>query len=215
MAATLAGSVLIRRKKRARPIASKSSSQGLLLRILARPWKPWKAGLAIGVLARFAYLSSAATGRNYPLGVTHGVLSLHALITEGEAVHVYKKEAPPSQADLTSHPNLGPKTHGAKKIVWWLVLLVGAEMLGAFVSGKLSAEARLLPKPPEQTAWAVLGGFLVGAGAVFTSGCVIGNILSGWALISIGTSLFGLVTVLTNWAVTYLYLMGGGLFPNK
>lgn len=238
--ATLAGAVLMRRKKGARAIASTTpsqdlplkvltrssnpstaiasttSSQGLLLRILTRPWKPWKAGLAIGVLAWFAYLSSAATGRNYPLGVTHGVLYAHALITEHDLVHVYKK-APPSspQASSASIPNPTPAAPAAKKIVWWLVLLVGAEMLGAFVSGKLSGEARLLPKPPEQTVWAIAGGFLVGAGAVFATGCVIGNILSGWALLSIGMFLFGLVTVLTNWAVTYFYLMGGSLFPEK
>ncbi len=88
-------------------------------------------------------------------------------------------------------------------------------MLGAFVSGKLMGEARFLPKPPEQTAWAILGGFLVGAEAVFATGCVIGNILSGWAPMSIGMFLFGLVKVLANWAVTYLYLMGGSLFPQK
>jgi len=210
--ATLAGAFLLRRNKRAHATATGPSS-GVFLRILTRPWKPWKAGLAIGVLAWFAYLSSAATGRNYPLGVTHGVLYAHALITDHDVVHVYKKAPSPPQAGPASAA--GTTAPAGKKIIWWLVLLVGGEMLGAFVSGKLSGEARLLPKPPEQTLWAVLGGFLVGAGAVFATGCVIGNILSGWALMSIGMFLFGLVTVLTNWAVTYLYLMGGSLFPEK
>ncbi|MCP5114794.1 MAG: YeeE/YedE family protein, partial [bacterium] len=39
---------------------------------LTRSWKPWEAGLLIGILGSAAYLSSAASGRNYPLGVTHG-----------------------------------------------------------------------------------------------------------------------------------------------
>lgn len=211
--ATLVGFSLMRRKRRVPAIAAQSSPP-TLHRILTRPWKPWKAGLAIGVLAWFAYLSSAATGRNYPLGVTHGVLYAHALVTEHEVVHVYKK-TPPSQPAAAQTSTPARSVPAGKKIVWWLVLLVGAEMLGAFVSGKLSGEARLLPKPPEQTLWAVVGGFLVGAGAVFATGCVIGNILSGWALMSVGMLLFGLVTVFTNWAVTYLYLMGGSLFPEK
>jgi hypothetical protein len=37
---------------------------------------------------------------------------------------------------------------------------------------------------------------------------VIGNILSGWALLSVGTILFGVVVVLANWLTTWLYLMG-------
>jgi hypothetical protein len=56
---------------------------------------------------------------------------------------------------------------------------------------------------------AIVGGFLVGAGAGFAKGCVIGNILSGWALMSIGTVIFGLTVILANWATTYFYLMGG------
>jgi hypothetical protein len=52
------------------------------------------------------------------------------------------------------------------------------------------------------------GGFLVGAGAAIATGCVIGNILSGWALMSVGTVIFGVVTVLANWATTFLYLRG-------
>lgn len=38
---------------------------------------------------------------------------------------------------------------------------------------------------------------------------MVGNIMSGWALMSIGTVLFGVVVVLANWVTTYFYLMGG------
>jgi hypothetical protein len=81
-------------------------------------------------------------------------------------------------------------------------------MVGSHVAGRLSGEARLLPKPPEQVLVAALGGFLVGAGAALATGCVIGNILSGWALMSVGMFLFALVTVLANWATTFVYLRG-------
>jgi hypothetical protein len=37
------------------------------------------AGIFIGVLQSLAYLTSAATGRNYPLGPTRGVQSVFAM----------------------------------------------------------------------------------------------------------------------------------------
>ena len=79
---------------------------------------------------------------------------------------------------------------------------------GSFSSARLSGQAHLLPKPPDQIVWAILGGFLVGAGAAFATGCVIGNILSGWALMSVGNLLFGVIVILANWLTTWLYLMG-------
>ena len=177
-------------------------------RALTRSWKPWQAGLAIGLLAMPAYLSSAATGRNYPLGVTHGVLHAQLLVTDHNLNHVWQKQVPvnPNPAAQTPRPPAG------KKVVWWLILRVTHLVIGSWVSGRLSGEARLLPKPPEQTVVAFFGGILVGTGAAFATGCVIGNILSGWALMSIGMFLFGIVTILTNWVTTYLYLMGGSVW---
>jgi hypothetical protein len=103
------------------------------------------------------------------------------------------------------------KTAPPKKIVWWLVGVVISMGAGAHIAGRLSNQIRLLPKPPEQTITALLGGVLVGVGAGFATGCVVGNILSGWALQSVGLLVFGIVTILANWVVTYVYLMGGSL----
>ncbi len=171
---------------------------------LHRSWKPWQAGIAIGLLALPAYVSSSASGRNYPLGVTHGVLHASLLLTDTPVQHVTgvpSAKAAPEVAGAEAPP---PR----KKVVWWLVLLVGSLMIGSNVSGRLSGQARLRPKPPEQVLVAALGGFLVGAGAALATGCVIGNILSGWALMSVGMVLFAAVTVLANWATTWLYLRG-------
>ena len=179
-----------------------ATTESTLKRVLTRPWKPWQSGLAIGLVASLAYLSSAASGRNYPLGVTHGVLHAQLLVTEDGLQHVYQKPSPDPAAKPTPAPAPG------KKVVWWLILLVGSLMVGSFFSARMSGQARLLPKPPEQVLFALLGGLLVGAGAAFAKGCVIGNIHSGWALMSLGTVLFGIVTVLSNWATTRLYLVG-------
>lgn len=187
-------------------------------RLLATSWKPWQAGLLIGLLGSLAYLSSAASGRNYPLGVTHGVMHAQLLITDHNLVHVYEKSppapkvAPPAPAESGARaipPVAAAARPKGKKVSWWLVALVGSLVLGSWVSGRLSGEARLLPKPPQQVVTALLGGFLVGMGAALAKGCVVGNIISGWSLMSLGTVLFGLVVVLSNWLATHFYLMGG------
>ena len=199
--------VVFLKKPDARKTPQSASDRRTIHRFLTRPWKPWQAGVAIGLLAALAYLSSAASGRNYPLGVTHGVLYTQQLITETIPVHVYQKPTNPGPPAMQK--GSGGSARPTKKIVWWLVLLVMSEMLGSFASGKLSGQAKLLPKPPDETVIAMIGGFLVGVGAVFATGCVIGNILSGWALMSIGMLVFGGVTILANWVTTYFYLMGG------
>lgn len=174
---------------------------------LTRPWRPWQAGLAIGLLAAPAYLSSAASGRNYPLGVTHGVYHIAQLATDHGFRHVWV----PAPAGPVSAAASSAAAAPAKPLVWWLVLVVAAAMPGAWIAGRLAGQARLLPKPPEETVTAFGGGVLVGAGAAIGTGCVIGNIMSGWALLSVGMFLFGAATLLGNWIVTYFYLMGGGL----
>jgi uncharacterized membrane protein YedE/YeeE len=174
-----------------------------LKRFLEKSWKPWQAGLAIGLLAVFTLLSSASSGRNYPIGVTHGVLHVQELVTDNTLVHVFGP--PPAGSALRVLPA------GTRKVTWWLVLVVAGLFLGALAGAGLSGRIRLEPKPPAQVLTAMLGGFLVGTGAGFASGCVVGNIISGWALMSVGMFLFGIAVIFSNWIVTYFYLMGGTL----
>ena len=205
--ALLVAAVLRRAKKAKSPQAA--PNQPSLKRALTRPWKPWQAGVAIGLLAGPAYLSSAASGRNYPLGVTKGVLDVHLLVTEKDFTHVWQQKTSSSAAgDVNRKKAL---SHKGKKMLWWLVALVASLVIGSWVSGRLSGQAKLLPKPPEQTVVAFFGGILVGMGAAIGHGCVVGNIMSGWALMSVGSILFGITTVLANWVATYFYLMGGRL----
>lgn len=197
----------------------KDISKKRLNTVLTRPWKPWQAGLAIGLLSILAYLSSSAAGRNYPLGVTHGVLHVQLLMTESDLNVVWRKNVPKTiaapDAPETAIKNAadakqgrGPG-HPRKKVVLWLVGLVCSLVAGSWMAEKLSGNLKLLPKPPGQIMVAFFGGILVGTGAAFAKGCVIGNILSGWALMSVGTVLFGVVVILANWVTTYFYLMGG------
>jgi uncharacterized membrane protein YedE/YeeE len=191
------GAALWMRGKADRPAAKGS---GLSLALSAKSWQPWIAGLLIGILGAAAYLSSAASGRNYPLGVTHGVVFAQLAVTDQNLNYVYKPAPPP--------PDGAPATAPGKKVSVWLIGLILSLIAGSWVSARLSGTARLIAKPPEQIVIALFGSVLVGAGAALAAGCVIGNILSGIALMSVGMVFFAVVVILTNWATTYLYLMG-------
>lgn len=197
----------------------------LVERIFMRPWKPWHSGIAIGILALIAYTSSAASGRNYPLGVTHGVLFATTVLTESPVTSVWAsshpvqkvafrqtesqtKEATPAQVSQGPKANPAPPTNG-RKVVWWLVFLVTFVILGSYVSSTMRGSFNLRPKPPEQTIVAFVGGLLVGIGAWLATACVIGHIMSGVALMSVGSIIFAVTVVLANWVTTYAYLMGG------
>jgi uncharacterized membrane protein YedE/YeeE len=196
---TLIASVsFLRNKSKARYAASRES---LARRILFKPWKPWQAGLAIGVLAILAYPSSSASGRNYPLGVTSGVIQTRWLLLDDEVLHISDRE------DLAEHEEREAQGKPVKKVEWWEVLLVLSLLFGAWTSGRLSG-ARLLPKPWSQIVIAFIGGILLACGVALGLGCTIGHIFSGWALQSAGSFLFALSMVISNWITTYLYLMG-------
>jgi uncharacterized membrane protein YedE/YeeE len=202
----------IGRLQRASRSDSTGASRSTLEGWICRPWRPWHAGVAIGLLMVPAYVSSAASGRNYPLGVTHGVMQAQLVLIDNSFNHVYGKPAPDSAPSARQNPVVATPKPG-KRVVWWLVLLILSLMAGSWVSARLSGQAKLLPKPPDELLFAVLGGVLVGAGAALATGCVVGNIMSGWALLSVGALFFGCVTILANWVTTYFYLMGRQLGP--
>ncbi|MBI4914761.1 MAG: YeeE/YedE family protein [Acidobacteria bacterium] len=200
--ATLAVALWLRRTG-TRPAAG----EPVLGRLMRRSWPPWQAGIAIGVLAVAAFLSAVASGRSYPLGVTHGVLHAYELASETVKVETGRPAAVPASPPATAAP---APVAPSRKVSAWLILVVVAMVPGSWVAARLSGQAKLLPKPPEQTVTAFFGGILVGVGAGFATGCVVGNILSGWALMSVGMILFGGATLLANWAVTRVYLVGVG-----
>jgi uncharacterized protein len=177
---------------------------------LKRSWKPWVAGIALGLLGAFAYLTSDASGRNYPLGATHGVYQYSLVMFEkSENIKFVTSKLEKSNKIEAVKEKPKEATQPKKKVNVWLVLLVLAAMAGSWVSAALSGQAKLLPKDPQQTLVALIGGLMIGIGAAFAGGCSIGNIMSGWGMMSLGNFVFGIFVLLANWATTYLYLMGG------
>lgn len=209
---TLVAAWRINRNRKQKQTAVIKQDLPLMQRLVLRPWRPWQAGIAIGLLAVFAYMSSASSGRNYPLGVTGGVLYTHALVTDAPLQHVYapSEVAPPVKAPVFEGAAAATGAP-AKKVKWWLVFEIMALVAGAAFSARLSGKTQFIPRPPNQTVIAFIGGILLGTGAAIAGGCVIGNIVSGFALMSLGNVIFGITLVLAAWATTYFYLMGGGI----
>lgn len=200
LAVIFAAGTLTAARAMRRPRQDAIAGEPALRRLLTRPWPPWQAGVAIGLLAVAGFLSAVTSGRSYPLGVTHGVLNAYQLVTDDVEVVTGR----PAMATAAAVTPAAP----VRKVSGWLILVVVAMVPGSWTAARLSGQAKLLPKPPDEIMVAFLGGLLVGAGAAFATGCVVGNILSGWALMSVGMILFGVVTLLANWAVSYLYLIG-------
>lgn len=224
--ATLGASFIwTKRSKRSRTETGEQPQQNPVVeRILIRRWKPWHSGIAIGILALVAYTSSAASGRNYPLGVTHGVLFVETLATEWPVASVWANKKPeqkvgpqkaateatkPATSSQAPQPKPAKMSAHAKPVVWWLVFLVIFVVAGSYASARMRGNFKLRPKPPEETIVAFFGGLLVGIGAWVATACVVGHILSGVALMSVGSILFAVAVVLANWLTTYAYLMGG------
>lgn len=210
------GIVLSKRKGVNEPDAMREekSAEPFFQRILTHSWKPWQVGIAIGILACFAYLSSAASGRNYPLGVTHGVMDVQVLVTDYPVKHIWKPKTQIANVLVqdekkTEEIPASKPEEPKKEVVWWLILEVICIVLGSFVSASMSGKFRFAPRPPDETVIAFFGGIILGAGAAIAGGCVVGNIMSGLALMSVGNLVFALAVLVANWSTTYFYMMGG------
>lgn len=148
-------------------------------KVFKKGW-PWTVtGVAIGILACFAYVSSAAAGRNYPLGITGGWVGwLKFLVT------------------------------GDETALNWEVFEVLGIVIGGFIAAVIAREFKLRsPKDGKRILIQYIGGFTMGVGAIIALGCNIGNILSGFPLLSLGSLLAGAFIILGCWFMAYLMFM--------
>jgi len=81
-------------------------------------------------------------------------------------------------------------------------LVIGV-LIGAFVAA-FAANELILRMPSWKTMVATFcGGLLMGFGAVVSSGCNVGHILSGVPQLSLGSILGGIFIVLGGWAAAW------------
>ncbi len=142
-------------------------------------WSLVFAGIMIGALGWFAYLSFSASGRNYPLAPTRGVVTLlNLLLDEATAAR------------------------------WWRGSEALAVIAGSLTSAWLRGQLALRYAEITTLLISLLGGVLAGAGSVIGGGCFVGNMISGWALLSFHSFVFVFFMILANWVTTIIYLRG-------
>ncbi|MFW6118404.1 MAG: YeeE/YedE family protein [Chloroflexota bacterium] len=171
--ALIVWSALSRRGK----AAAKQENVPLKEKIFKKGWGWLPTGIVIGIIAIAAFPASAASGRNYPLGITGGYVgTLNSLIT-------------------------------GQNLMSWEAIMVLSAIAGAFIAARTSGEFKLRAPAPKVLVQTFFGGALMGFGAVVGGGCNIGHILSGVPQLSLGSILGGLFIVLGCWFLAYFWFI--------
>ena len=147
-------------------------------KIFKKGWPWWATGIVIGIIEIIAFPASAATGRNYPLGITGGWSSFLNSLTNGDAT----------------------------KLSWETFLVIGV-VIGAGISAGIAGEFKLRAPGPGRLIQQFIGGLLLGIGAVIANGCNIGHVLSGIPQLAISSIIFGFFVIIGCWITAYLLLM--------
>ncbi len=149
-------------------------------------WAWWITGIAIALIGCVAFVSSAAAGRNYPLGITAGWVAVLKYFVAGSDVAT------------------------AEAALSWIAWLVIGAIIGAFIAAFIAGEFKLrAPKEGKILLYQFIGGSLMGVGAVTAAGCNIGNLLSGIPQLSVGSILTSIFIILGTWIMAYLLFMRG------
>ncbi|WP_420099031.1 YeeE/YedE thiosulfate transporter family protein [Corynebacterium sp.] len=128
------------------PVTLAPKKTGLAHLLTEKKWHFYVTAAIIGVIGVVAWPLSAATGRNSGLGITTPSGDLATWIT-------------------TANPEN-----------WnWGVLLVVGILVGSFIAAKASGEFRVRVPDGRQAVRSVVGGTMMGVGAVWAGGCTVGN----------------------------------------
>ncbi|MBN8440676.1 MAG: YeeE/YedE family protein [Thauera sp.] len=148
-------------------------------------WRPHVGGVVVGFIAVLAYL------RLGPLGVTAELGSLARTAASGSSGFPLRLEGLDTFAGCAT---------AVKETLWSQngAFVVGL-VLGAFGAALSGGDFRpRLPKVPEAVR-ALLGGLLMGWGAMVALGCTVGTLLSGIMAAALSGWLFALFLMLGTW----------------
>lgn len=111
-----------------------------------KQWHFYVTAAIIGVIGVIAWPLSAAAGRNSGLGITTPSADLASWVTTGNSAS------------------------------WnWGMLLVLGLLVGSYIAAKSSGEFRVRVPDSRQSVRSVVGGTMMGVGAVWAGGCTVGN----------------------------------------
>ena len=145
-------------------------------RIFVKGWTWLPTGIVVGIIGILAYWTSASAGRNYGLAITSGWLTF---------VKKY----------IVSVPDV--------KIGWDAWLIVGI-IIGALVASLIAGEFKIRWPGWKTILQTLVGGLLMGFGAVTSSGCNVTHILTGLPQLSLGSVLGSISIALGAWLMAYI-----------
>jgi uncharacterized protein len=147
-------------------------------------WNPLVTGALVGIIGVFAYF------RDEPLGVTAQLSSF-------------------ARTWMNDAGLIGERLNGldtfagcAALVVQTIMdngLLVGGLVVGSFAAALLSNRFKLSRLTPRNSFTALLGGVLMGWGAMTALGCTVGTLLSGISAFALSGWVFGIAVVAGVW----------------
>ena len=164
------------RQKSAEPAFEMHKDASLADKIFKHGWHWVPTGVVIGLIGTIAFPLSAASGRNYPLGITSGWVKIGQMLL--------------------------PSVPFENSLKWDMWLIVGI-VVGAAIAALIAKEFKFRVPKASMLAQSFIGGTLMGFGAVCSTGCNIGHILSGVPQLSIGSFIAGLSIILGAWLAAY------------
>lgn len=150
------------------------SNAPLVKRIFKNGWGWLVTGIVIGLINMLAFYSSTLAGRSYPLAITSGWLTVVKL---GMSV---------------------PET----KMGWDAWLVIGI-VVGAFIASMIAGEFKIRFPGWAMLGQTLVGGLLMGFGAVTSAGCNVTHILSGLPQLGIGSLVGAISIVLGAWLMAW------------
>ncbi len=172
--------VLAMRNKAAAGYGDKAKSLGEA--VFKKGWTWLPTGIVVGLIGMLSFPLSAAAGRNYPLGITGGWINIFQSLIKWQAVVEEKVKV--------------------TALNWEGAEVLGI-VLGALVAALISGEFAIRAPEPKILLQTFVGGLLMGFGAVVSSGCNIGHILSGVPQLSIGSIVGGISIILGGWTMAW------------
>ncbi len=158
-------------------------------------WHWFTGGIIVSVLAMATYVVfQELSYKSYPFGITASFGSITALFK-------YPFSA------LAENPVIQKYSNSPAAII--SITMLFSVALGGFAAAKLNKNyaPEVIPsvwkKYHGPSVWkrfiiVLIGGFFLGLGAVLASGCTTGNILQGWAHLSLGSLVAGVSFFITG-----------------
>ena len=159
----------------------KESTDDLKTKILKNGWPWYSTGIILGIVNIIAWLVAFYVASfNYPLGISGGWLSNIQWVLTGATI---------------------------EKFIWFGFIVIGI-IVGGLIGAVLAGEFKLrAPKDAKILLQQLLGGIIMGIGAIIAAGCNIGNLLSGIPQLSLGSIVASVGIVLGCWIMAYLMFM--------